>query len=121
MPRPVGLLLSVVALLGAVAAHGCSPETRHVVLSTLFEGVPKPGEEVRVKPTGRGPRRVPPPKPESQPAIVEASLPPPEPVGPAALRTWRDLLQKLPKDAAGGVDWGRALEGKGGDVTDNAD
>lgn len=112
MPRPVALLLSVVALLGAVAAHGCSPETRHVVLSTLFEGVPKPGEEVRVKPTVRGPRRVPPPKPESQPAIVEASLPPPEPVGPAALRTWRDLLQKLPKDAAGGVDWVRALEEK---------
>ncbi len=112
MRRRVVLLLSMVALLGSVAAHGCSQDTGHRVLSTLFEGVPKPGEESAVKPVVRSPRRVPPPKPESQPAIVEASLPPPEPVRPAALRTWRDLIQQLPKDAAGGVDWVRALEEK---------
>lgn len=112
MPRPVALLLSVIALLGAMAVHGCSQDDRHRVLSTLFEGVPKPGEERRIKPSVRGPRRAPPAKPESETAVVEVSLPPPEPVRPAALRTWRDLLQQLPKDAAGGVDWVRALEEK---------
>jgi c(7)-type cytochrome triheme protein len=112
MPRPLAVLLSVVALLGAVAVNGCSEDARHRVLSTLFEGVPKPGEERRIKPSVRSPRRVPPTKPEPEPAIVEASLPPPEPVRPAALRTWRDILQQFPKDAAGGVDWVRALEEK---------
>ena len=112
MRRRVALLLSVLALAGAVADYGCSPDTRYRVLSTLFERVPKPGQESAVKPVVRAPRRLPPPKPEAQPAVVEASLPPPEPVGLAALRTWRDVLQLLPKDAAGGVDWVRALEEK---------
>lgn len=112
MRRRAALLLSMVVLLGAVAAPGCSQDTRHRVLSTLFEGVPKPGEESGFKPVVRGPRRLPPPRPESQPAVVEAFLPPPEPARPAAFGTWRDLLQQLPKDAAGGVDWVRALEEK---------
>jgi c(7)-type cytochrome triheme protein len=110
MSRSLALLLSMVALVGAAAVHGCSQDDRHRVLSTLFEGVPKPGEERRVKPTVRSPRRVPLPSPESEPAIVEASLPAPESVRPATLRTWRDILQQFPKDAAGGVDWVGALE-----------
>lgn len=93
-----------------MVANGCSQETRQRVLSTLFEGVPKPGEDGGPKLYKRPPRRQPPQKPEPQPAVVEAAVPAPEPEKPAALRTWRDVLRQLPKDAAGGVDWVRALE-----------
>jgi c(7)-type cytochrome triheme protein len=95
------------ALLGAVALDACSQDTRHRVLTTVFEGVPEPGEPSKAKPYVRQPRHPRPPPPK--PPVVEASLPSPEPEisGP---RTWQEALRTLPNDAAGGVDWVRALQ-----------
>ena len=111
MGRRWVLLVSLVLLAGAAALTSCSQESRYRVLTTFFEGMPKPGEDASPKPVVRRPRREP-PKPEPKPEVVEAALPAPEPEKPAALREWRDALRVLSKDAAGGVDWVRALEEK---------
>jgi c(7)-type cytochrome triheme protein len=104
--------LFIVMIAAAVVAGGCSQENRHRMLSVLFEGLPKPGEEAPPKVVKRQPRRPPPQKAEPEPEIVKTALPPPQPEKPAELREWRDALRLLPKDAAGGVDWVEALEAK---------
>ncbi len=109
MGRQWILRVLIVLLGGSVAVSGCSQETRQRVLSVLFEGAPKPGEEAPPKVVKRPPRRQPPQKPEPEP-VVPAALPAPEPEQP--FRTWPDALRRLPKDAAGGVDWVGALEEK---------
>ena len=109
MGRGWVLLTSLVFFGAAVVVNGCSQETRQRALSTVFEGAPKPGEEVRPKPVKRQPRRQPPQKPEPEP-VVPAALPAPAPEQP--FRTWPDALRRLPKDPAGGVDWVHALEEK---------
>lgn len=104
------LWLSVVLLAGTVTVSGCSPETRHRILSTLFEGVPKQGESAQPKPVVRKPRRQPQPGASPTPAVVQVKVE--QPTKPAGLPPWAEVARTLPKDAAGGVDWARALEEK---------
>ncbi len=109
MARGARRWLAAMFLLGATAVSACTPDARHRVLTMFFEGVPAPGEETRAKPIKRAPRHppLPPPKP-----LVETSLPEPELEEPSGPRTWTEALRTLPKDAAGGIDWVRALEDK---------
>jgi len=87
---------------------GCSTETRYRVLSKIFEEVPAPGEEVQHKPVAHKPRRSPVTEPAPASEKIQITLPP-EWVTP---QNWRELLRKLPKEAAGGVDWDEALAQK---------
>jgi c(7)-type cytochrome triheme protein len=99
------------ALGGGAALSGCDKETQYRVLSTLFENVPRPDEPGKPRPVVRRSRRPPPEKP-SVPVVAEAPMPAPEPEKPPAVREWRDALRLLPKDAAGGVDWVKAIADK---------
>ncbi len=113
MARRHVLWLSMLLLAGTVTVmvSGCSPGTRHRILSTLFEGVPKPGEADRSKPVVRRPRHPSEPQAAPSPAVVEIG-PLEEPAKPAALPSWAEVSRTLPKDAAGGIDWVRAIEEK---------
>lgn len=97
-----------VALAVGAFGSGCATETRYAVLSTIFDGVPKPGE---VRPPRRTRRvaRVEPPRPP--PAIP---IPAPEPVKPEPVAplpgTWEDLVATFPKDMVGNVDWVAAFK-----------
>ncbi len=104
---PAVITLLAMACAAIAPVSGCSAQTRYRVLSALFEEVPKPGEEVQPKPVVHPPRR-PPFKPAPPAAAVEAA-PAPEPERPRE-RNWRERLFQLPKDAAGEVDWVRALQ-----------
>ena len=102
--------LVATALLG-VLVSGCSQEARYRVLSTLFEEVPRPGEEERSRPVVQTPRHPPSPRPSPSPTVAEAAPPTSEPEQPNGLPR-PDILSRLPKDGSGGVDWVRALEEK---------
>ena len=111
---PARRWLAVLFLLAAPSVAliaGCSAQTRHRALSLLFEDVPDPGTRVEPKPVVNKPRRPPSPVPAPVAASTESTLPAPEPER-AAPRDWRAFQQRMPKDAAGGVDWVRALEQK---------
>lgn len=88
---------------------GCSTETRYHVLSKIFEEVPRPGEEVQHKPVVHKPRRSPVLEPTPVPETVQTAPPTPELAPP---RDWREVLRRLPKENAGGVDWDDALAEK---------
>jgi c(7)-type cytochrome triheme protein len=108
MKRGHGARLPALLLLGSMALSACSQDTRQRVLTTFFEGVPKPGEPSVTRPLNRSPRhpRLPPPRPP----VIEVSMPNPEVEQAPGPRTWPEALRTLPNDAAGGVDWIRALE-----------
>ena len=101
-------LLMIFMALGVTTVTGCNPETRYRVLSKIFEEVPAPGEEVQRKPVVHKPRRSPVTEPAPASEKIQITLPP-EWVTP---QNWRELLRKLPKEAAGGVDWDEALAQK---------
>jgi c(7)-type cytochrome triheme protein len=96
--------LLTATLAGAIAVSSCAPATRTKVWSLLFEPEIKAPQPV-VRPTRR-----PPPTPVPA-AVPVAGLPVPELPEPVP-REWRTWLRQLPKDAAGGVDWMRALADK---------
>lgn len=83
---------------------GCTPETRHELLTIVFEDVPPSGQEKPSKPFVRQPRRPPPYKPPPPPTILTRLY------KPAFNTDWKAELRKLPKDAVGGIDWVKALE-----------
>lgn len=95
-------LLIVMMALGSMTVSSCSTESRYGLLSTIFEDVPKPGAEASPKPMVRHARR-PPYTPPAPPVMVKLAPPPPKP-------DWLDLLKKLPKEEAGGVDWDAAVD-----------
>lgn len=107
---PIAAVLLLTVLSTALVA-GCSAETRYRMLSKLFEDVPKPGEKAERKPVVNKPRRPPPYVPAAVPAVAVASLPIVKPEQ-ATPRDWREFQRQMPKDAAGSVDWVRALEEK---------
>ena len=95
---------------GLIALVGCSPEARHRVLSTLFEGVANPGQSAPPRPVVRRPRHPALEKPQPLPAIVEVAMPQPEEGKPTGLRDWREVWQQFPKDASNDLDWVSALK-----------
>ena len=100
--RLLALLVLFAVLASALFLSACAPQSRW--LSVLFEQVPPPGQETLTEPVVRQPRR-PPYKPPAPPLIVETKE--------EAPRTdWAALLEQLPKHAAGGTDWVRALNEK---------
>lgn len=107
LPTGVRQILIVAAcvafVFGAAFTGGCSTETRYHMMSSIFQGYPKPGEEIKPKPVVHLPRRSASPLPVHK-VVVTFVKPPPEP-------DWAAILQKLPKDAAGAPDWDAALEG----------
>lgn len=114
MTRRRVLFLSLALLAGAVTAlvGGCSPDARRRILSTIFEGLADNGQAPRPKPVVRKPRR--PPAPAATPARLVVVTPPeaPPPPAPAPAPAWAALSARLPKDAAGGIDWARAFREK---------
>ncbi len=102
-------LLMIAMALGFMAVSSCSTETRYHVLSKIFEEVPAPGEKVQHKPVVHGPRRSPLTKLAPAPEEIPITTLLPNLVTP---QNWRQLLRKLPKEAAGGVDWDDALAQK---------
>ena len=97
--RLLVLLVLFAVLSSALFLSACAPQNQW--LSVLFEKVPPPGQEKPPEPVVRHPRR-PPYKRPAPPALVEMKE--------EALRTdWAALLAQLPKTAAGGTDWARAL------------
>ena len=94
----VRLALAAVALLVACTSS-------HELLTTFFDGVPPPGAEKPPAPVVRQPRRPPykPPDPVVKTVqIIEA----PPPID------WRSRYEALAKNAAGDIDWARALSEK---------
>lgn len=105
------IMLSITVLSGLASVGGCSADSRYQMLSAIFEEFPKPGEEIKPKPVVHKPRRPPVPEPVSTSEAVEVALAAPEVQTPPP-RDWRELLRRLPKEEAGGVDWDDALEKK---------
>ena len=109
---PLQRLLLCGALLAAFwicgLSLGCAPETRYRVLSTVFDGVPQPGEEraERRRPGQPASARLVPEPPAPGPAT--APVPPPEPL--LTFETFQSLAAAFPKDAAMNVDWVAAIE-----------
>lgn len=105
----LGALLVVVAsvtgLSGSLLMLGCAAETRHQVLSTLFDGVPPPGTPpkerrkrfVRIKP------EVLIQEPEDLTELGEEEKDP-------DYATYAEVLTHLPKDFMGNVNWVAAVE-----------
>ncbi len=114
--RPAFITIVVPMLLsGFAVTSGCGQATRHSAVTLFFEDVPPPGKESPSKAVVRQPRRPPPAQaaaPPPPPPVAETTKPLPEPEKPAVSRDWPQLLSQLPRDAAGGVDWVRALEDK---------
>lgn len=97
-----------VLIAGIVLAYGCSSANRYRVLSVIFEGVPKPGQEIKQEPVVHHPRRPPAYKPKVEPVL--AKIDPNLNKKTLFLRDWKGLFKKLPKDAMGAVNWVKALE-----------
>ena len=104
----VGTALVLCALLACVLIGGCSSAYRYRVLSVLFEGVPKPGQEVKSEPVVHHPRRQPAFKPKAK--LLLAKVDPNQMQKTLFLRDWKGLYKKLPKDSLGTVNWVKALE-----------
>lgn len=110
----VSLISFVVILCVLVTAMstGCSTESRHRMLSVIFEDVPEPGQEVKPKPVINKPRRQPLKRSvQPIPPVKLATLPVIDPEK-STPRDWREFERQMPKDASGNVDWVRALEDK---------
>ena len=93
-----------------ILTYGCTPANRFRVLSAVFEGVPKPGQENKPELVVRHPRRPPGYKPKPKPVL--ARIDPHLTEKTLFLRDWNGLLKQLPKDATGAVNWVKALEDK---------
>lgn len=79
--------------------------TSHELLTVFFDGVPAPGAEKPPVAVVRPPRRLPYKPPEPLVKTVEIIDAPP-PID------WRARYEALAKNAAGDIDWGRALSEK---------
>jgi len=93
------VLFSVLS--SALFLSACAPHNQW--LSVLFE-LPPPGQEKLAEPVVRQPRR-PPYTPPAPPPIVEMQEETPR-------TDWAAVRDQLPKNAAGGTDWVRALNEK---------
>jgi c(7)-type cytochrome triheme protein len=99
-PKPAGFFL--LALASALVSSACTAPPR--LLSALFEPDPRSAQDKPAEPVVRQPRR-PPYQPPKPPPVVEFKEEAPK-------TDWAALRGRLPKDAAGGVDWVRALDEK---------
>ena len=103
--RMVCLLLTTLVIAGSMTA--CAPDRRHRLLSTVFDGVPQPGQE---SPEGEPTPAV---SAAREPGSVPAPAPATEPteLGPPVQRwdSYADLAAALPSDAVGNVDWVEAI------------
>lgn len=100
------LLFLAFVYVGGAGLTGCTPETRYRILSTVFDGVPAPGEE-------RPPRRrrapaVPVPRAAAPAPVPRPVLVPP---GGPSFDTFAELKAAFPSDAMGNVDWVAAVRG----------
>ena len=107
--RNVATTFGLCVLLTAMGVgYGCSSANGNRVLSIIFEGVPKPGQEITPEPVVHHPRRPPGYTPRPKPVLVK--IDPNQREKSLFLRDWNGLLKKLPKDALGAVNWVKALE-----------
>lgn len=94
------LLLFVTAASMAIG----SSDKKHKILSTIFDGVGKPGtpRPVRAKKN----------KDTCVAAVVEAAIPRVDKPRPEIekLKNWEEVLDALPKDIIGGPDWVKAIK-----------
>jgi c(7)-type cytochrome triheme protein len=91
-------------VLGAITP-ACAPDRRHSFLSTVFDGVPPPGED---KPS-RHHRRAEQSSPEVARSAGEAQ--PAEPLPPPPTwATYAELEAALPLDSVGNIDWVAAIQ-----------
>lgn len=91
--------------MACIVLAACSAQTRHAVLSTLFDGVPPPGESAPA--STRVPRVTPPPEPDGPEPVIAAA---PAPVRPRATRwsSYAAAAAEIPKDMMGNLDWVKA-------------
>ena len=100
----------IIALTATIVAAGCSSSVRYRVLSTLFDGVPAPGETAAVEPAAPIARAPAPPAIEPR-----SETPAPQDVAGEAVRaaprpgehysTYGEVEAEFPKDSMGNVDW----------------
>ncbi len=96
--------VALLLVTGLALVAGCSTTSRQRLMQLVFDNPPAPGESTTPPPYQGRPRRPPPYKPKPPPLVkVKVYV-------PAFQRDWKALWRKLPKTAAGGVDWVRALE-----------
>jgi c(7)-type cytochrome triheme protein len=111
MARGWGLVYSLLAgaLLVALVV-GCDSRARYHVLTLVADGVPPYDEWMNPKPSPprfrRGAREAPQALPPPPKVAVRVELPAGSAGFPA---TWEALSAALPQDAAGDVDWAKAL------------
>lgn len=93
---------------------GCAPETKYKILSTFFDGVPRPGEEAKKKESPRRRAGALATAPEKPVAEVAQSQPiPQEVLSGEKVASWQEAGKLLPRDAWGSIDWVKAIkEGK---------
>jgi c(7)-type cytochrome triheme protein len=97
-------LLLVFIAAGSIAVG--SGDQKHKILSTLFDGVGKPGMQ-RPKKAGRNKDACVSPSAENKAAAAPAERPRPE---IEKLKTWEEILKVLPTDVSGGPDWVKAAK-----------
>lgn len=107
-PR-VSAFIFLLAIVGAVCSLSIrAEETKHKILSILFDGVPKPGTEkvqkAKKAKTKKGEKAAAPAAAAPDPG-VERPRPEIE-----KLKTWEEVLKVLPKDIVGGPDWVKAVK-----------
>lgn len=90
-------------LAGGLLLASCS--SSHQLLTLVFDGVPLAGQENTLRPVVKPPRR-PPYKPPAALVKTEEIIELPPPID------WRARYQALARNAAGDVDWTRALSEK---------
>jgi c(7)-type cytochrome triheme protein len=101
--RIVGFLFPLLVLAALVTIAMGSPQTKHKILSTIFDGVGKPRPATPAKSkknTGcvTGPAA-------AETVLVEGPRPEIE-----KLKSWEEVLEVLPKDMIGGPDWVKAVK-----------
>ncbi len=90
-------------LAGGLLLSSCTSPNQ--LLSLVFDGVPPPGRESLLRPVVKPPRR-PPYVPPAPLVKIEEIVELPAPID------WRARFQALARNAAGDVDWARALSEK---------
>jgi len=111
--RGSGVAVFLGIWLGSLAAMwigGCAPETRHRILSTVFDGVPPPGTPEVDRRRRRVVREEPPPASEDDVSAEDLALVVKDQPPVIDFATYEVLYDALPKDSMGNVDWVAAVE-----------